>query len=166
MCAGEVRGGICKNVIRGGWLIVKLPNPPCPLDIDSMIQIKVCMVCTKRLVCTWYVPVMLCSPSKPWNGVIGWMDVCLMLYPFRKSLEFGIPITVKFAHHWLSYLKGYLVNWSLLYLHVHSVTSWLDLEKSVLMALKPDCTVLHKKLSVPISLAEQDKRSAENQGSG
>ena len=35
------------------WVqIVKLLNPPYPLDVDPMIQIKVSIVCTERLVCT------------------------------------------------------------------------------------------------------------------
>ena len=45
-------GGICKSVItqsKGGWLIIKLPNPPYPLDVDPMAQIE---VCTERLPCT------------------------------------------------------------------------------------------------------------------
>ena len=51
----EVRGGICKSVItqsKGGRLIVKLPNLPCPLDVDPVAQIEVCMVCTEKLICT------------------------------------------------------------------------------------------------------------------
>jgi len=54
-----VRGGICKSVItqsKSRRLIVKLPNLLCPLDVDPMAQIQVCTVCTKRLVCTWYIP--------------------------------------------------------------------------------------------------------------
>ena len=50
---------ICKSMIiksKSGRLIVKLPKPPCPLDVDPVAQIRVCTVCTKRLVCTWYVP--------------------------------------------------------------------------------------------------------------
>ena len=48
-------GGICKSVItqsKVGQLIVKLPNPPCPLDVDLVVQIGVCTVGTERLVCT------------------------------------------------------------------------------------------------------------------
>ena len=46
---------ICKNVItqfKGGRLVVKLPNPPCLLDVDPVVQIKVCTVYIKRLVDT------------------------------------------------------------------------------------------------------------------
>ena len=32
--------------------IVKLSNPPCPLDVDPMIQIEVFIICTKWLICT------------------------------------------------------------------------------------------------------------------
>ena len=48
-------GGICKSVItqsKVGRLIVKLPNPPCLLDVDPVAQTEVRTVCTKRLVCT------------------------------------------------------------------------------------------------------------------
>jgi len=38
--------------IQGRIQIVKLLNPPCPLDADPMIQIKVSIVCTEILVCT------------------------------------------------------------------------------------------------------------------
>jgi len=41
--------GICKSVIRGGRLIVKLTNSPYPLDVDPGAKIE---VCTKGLVCT------------------------------------------------------------------------------------------------------------------
>ena len=37
-----VGGGICKSVITQstcGQLIVKLPNPPCPLDVDPVIEV-------------------------------------------------------------------------------------------------------------------------------
>ena len=44
---------------------VWLPNPPYPLDIDPMTQIKVSIVCTERLVCTWYVAMFL-SPGGPY----------------------------------------------------------------------------------------------------
>jgi len=56
---GEAQGvgaWTCKSVItpsKSGRLIVKLPNLLCPLDADPMAQIQ---VCTKRLVCTWYIP--------------------------------------------------------------------------------------------------------------
>ena len=43
---------ICKSVIRGGRLIVNIPNPPCPLDVYPVSQIKVCTVYKKRLICT------------------------------------------------------------------------------------------------------------------
>ena len=41
--AGEVGEGIYKNVItqsKSERLIVKLPNFPCPLDVDPMVQIE------------------------------------------------------------------------------------------------------------------------------
>ena len=40
------------------WIITLLEIPlpaPLPLDVDLMVQIEVCIVCIKRLVCTWYV---------------------------------------------------------------------------------------------------------------
>jgi len=53
--AEGVEEGICKSAItesKGGQLIVKLPNPRMPLDVDPMVQIEVSIVCTKMLVCT------------------------------------------------------------------------------------------------------------------
>jgi len=53
--AEGVEEGICKSAItksKGGQLIVKLPNPRMPLDVDSVVQIGVYTVCTERLVCT------------------------------------------------------------------------------------------------------------------
>ena len=51
--AGGGRGDLqkCDYPIQGRIQIVKLPNPPCPLDVDPMIQIEVSIVCTERLVC-------------------------------------------------------------------------------------------------------------------
>ena len=40
---------ICKSVIRAGG--VKLSNPSCSLDVDPVVQIEVCMICMKVLVC-------------------------------------------------------------------------------------------------------------------
>jgi len=54
-CAGGVGVQICKSVItqsKDGRLIVKLPNLPYPLDVDPVVQIEVCIICTERLVCT------------------------------------------------------------------------------------------------------------------
>ena len=58
---GAQRGGRgdlqkCDYTIQGRVQIVKLPNPPYPLDVDPITQIEVSIVCTERLVCTWYVP--------------------------------------------------------------------------------------------------------------
>ena len=53
--AEGVEKGICKSVItdlKGRQLIVKLPNPHMPLDVDPVAQIEVYTVCTERLVCT------------------------------------------------------------------------------------------------------------------
>ena len=36
----------------GGRLIVKLLNPPYSLDVDPVVQIEVCTICMKMLVCT------------------------------------------------------------------------------------------------------------------
>ena len=47
--------GICKSVViqfKSGRLIVKLFDPPCPLDVDLVTQIEVCIVCMEKLVCT------------------------------------------------------------------------------------------------------------------
>ena len=55
----EVERWICKSVItqsKGRVQIVKLSNPPYSLDVDPITQIWVSIVCTERLVCTWYVP--------------------------------------------------------------------------------------------------------------
>ena len=54
---GAQRGGTgdlqkCDYPIQGRVQIVKLPNPPYPLDVDPMAQIEVSIVCTERLVCT------------------------------------------------------------------------------------------------------------------
>ena len=38
--------------IQGRIQIVKLLNPPCPLDVDLMIQIEASIVCTERWVRT------------------------------------------------------------------------------------------------------------------
>ena len=43
---------MCDYPTKSGRLIVKLHNLPCPLDVDLMVQIEVCMVCAERLVCT------------------------------------------------------------------------------------------------------------------
>jgi len=42
--------GNCKSVIIGGWLIVKLSNPSCLLDIDLVTWIEVFTVCTNGLI--------------------------------------------------------------------------------------------------------------------
>ena len=50
---GEREEGFCKNVTRGGCLIVKLNYPILhALDVDPVVQIEVCIVCTKKLICT------------------------------------------------------------------------------------------------------------------
>ena len=54
---GAQRGGRgdlqkCDYTIQGRVQIVKLPNPPYPLDVDPITQIEVSIVCTERLVCT------------------------------------------------------------------------------------------------------------------
>jgi hypothetical protein len=58
---GAQRGGRgdlqkCDYPIHGRVQIVKLIKPSYPLDVDPMTQIEFFIVCTKRLVCTWYVP--------------------------------------------------------------------------------------------------------------
>ena len=51
---GGGRGDLqkCDYSIQGRVQIVKLLNPPCPLDVDPMTQIEVFIVCTEKLVCT------------------------------------------------------------------------------------------------------------------
>ena len=50
----RVRGDLqkCDYPIQGRVQIVKLSNPPCPLDIDPTTQIEVSIVCTEMLICT------------------------------------------------------------------------------------------------------------------
>ena len=48
-------------IIQGRIQIVKLSNPSYPLDVDPMIQIDVSIVCTKILICTWYIHILFIS---------------------------------------------------------------------------------------------------------
>ena len=43
----EVEGGIYKSVIKSGRLSAKLLNLSAPLDQHPMVQIRVCIVCTR-----------------------------------------------------------------------------------------------------------------------
>ena len=66
---GEVEGGICKSPPALGLGNHTFTNPPLPpplrppLDVDPVVQIEVYIVCTKRLVCTWYVPCFISTSS-------------------------------------------------------------------------------------------------------
>ena len=42
----------CDYPIQEQVQIVKLLNPPYPLNVDLMVQIKVSIVYTKKLICT------------------------------------------------------------------------------------------------------------------
>ena len=45
----------CDYPIQARIQIVKLPNPPYPLDVNPITQIEISIVCTERLVCILYV---------------------------------------------------------------------------------------------------------------
>ena len=98
--AGGERGNLqkCDYSIQGRVQIVKLLNPPCPLDVDPMTQIEVSIVCIERLVCMFVSTVSSCfeprllislsdhslspfsrSPSGAWSppGVPQFSDRCV-----------------------------------------------------------------------------------------
>ena len=41
-------------------------SAPLPLDVDMMVQIEVFIICTERLVCTWYIPITLLMSILIW----------------------------------------------------------------------------------------------------
>ena len=55
---GSGRGDLqkCDYLIQGRVVNCKITPFPYPLDVDSVVQIQVCIISTERLVCTRYIP--------------------------------------------------------------------------------------------------------------
>ena len=75
---GAQRGGRgdfqkCDYLIQGRVQIVKLSNPPYPLDVDPMTQIEVFIICTERLV-TQYAEHSMCRRAV--HNTTGNIDIC------------------------------------------------------------------------------------------
>ena len=80
---------------KSGPLIVKLSNSPCLLDVDLMVQIRVCTVCTEMLVYNWYVP-FFCFGRKAliyWVTVLevakGYLFIDWQFYKWQRLLIYG-----------------------------------------------------------------------------
>ena len=78
-------------------------SAPLPLDDDLMVHIEVFIVCTERLVCTWYVPIN--NTSKNTSSVSQVKAILLESQVMHRSskcdtrkLEFG-------NHKWLLYYQ-------------------------------------------------------------
>jgi hypothetical protein len=129
--AWEVRGDICKSVIRSGRLSAKLSIPRVPLDQHHVTQIRNLHGCTEGLVCTRNVPylyrtsiiIVLVYKFKDKKDLISCYIFLFFLSKLNKIYLLFLEIT--FNH---VYTKKIMRGWNLnnTFLHPSLIKPFLD----------------------------------------